>query len=73
MTALEVIEEIKALPKDEQTEVFELPRHATEGSRLSPEELGPLARRMAETKDHADADRLQEGIVRGFCGVGSHA
>ena len=40
---------------------------------LTPEELGELAKRMAETKDPAEADRLQEKIVHGFYGGESHA
>ncbi len=38
-----------------------------EPRRLTPEELGQLAKRMVETKDPAEADRLQEEIERGFC------
>jgi hypothetical protein len=73
MTALEVIEEIKRLPRDEQNKVFEYARHAVETRRLTPEELGTLAKRMTETTDRAEADRLQEEIVRGFYGNESHA
>jgi len=40
---------------------------------LTPEELGELAIRMVETQDAAEADRLQEKIVRGFYGGDSHA
>ena len=68
MTALEVIDEIKRLPKEERIKVIEFARRATENERLTPEELGELARRMAETPDAAEADRLQEKIVRGFYG-----
>lgn len=73
MTALEVIEEIKRLPKEEQTKVFEYARKVTENRRLSPEELGELAKRMAETPDSAEADRLQQKIVRGFYSNESNA
>lgn len=73
MTAQQVIEEIKRLPRDEQNKVFEFARHTTETRRLTPEELGELAKRMTETKDRAEADRLQEEIVRGFYGNESHA
>jgi len=73
MTAVEIIEEIKRLPRAEQNRVIEFARHAGETHRLSPEELGQLAQRMVETQDKAEADRLQETIERGFYGGQSHA
>ncbi|HEY2083729.1 MAG TPA: hypothetical protein VGI88_13175 [Verrucomicrobiae bacterium] len=80
MTAAAVIEEIKHLPRAEQSRVIqfalELARQrqsSGEDRLLNPDELGELARRMVETKDPAEADRLQEEIVRGFYGGQSHA
>ncbi len=73
MTAVEIIEEIKRLPRDEQNRVIEFARHAGESRPLSPEALGQLAQRMVEAKDPAEADRLQEEIVRGFYGGQSQA
>ena len=73
MTAFEIIEEIKRLPQAEQNRVIEFARHAGEARPLSPEELGQLAERMAETSDPLEADRLQEEIVRGFYGGQPHA
>ena len=73
MTAVEIIEEIKRLPRDEQSRVIEFARHAGESHPLSPEELGQLTKRMVEAKDPAEADRLHEEIVRGFYGGQSHA
>ena len=73
MTGLEVIEEIKRLPKSEQAKVIEFARQISEGRPLTPGELGKLAKQMAETEDPAEADRLQEKIVRGFYGGESHA
>ena len=35
---------------------------------LSPEELGQLTKRMVNSEDRAEADRLKEEIVRGFYG-----
>jgi hypothetical protein len=79
MTASAVIEEIKHLPRAEQTRVIqfalELARQrqsSGDSSLLSPEELGELARRMVETGDPVEAGRIQEEIVRGFYGR-SHA
>ena len=73
MTAVEIIEEIKRLPQDEQSRVIEFARHAGQNRPLNPEELGRLAKQMVEAKDSAEADRLQEEIVRGFYGGQSHA
>jgi hypothetical protein len=73
VTAVEVIEEIKRLPKEEQNKVIEFAREVAETRPLTPEELGELARRMAETPDPEEADRLQEKIVRGFYGDEPHA
>jgi hypothetical protein len=73
MTAAEIIEEIKRLPRDEQSRVIEFARQAGESPQLSPEELGRLAKKMVEANDPAEADRLQEEIVRGFYGGRPHA
>ena len=73
MTAVEIIEEIKRLPQDEQNRVIEFARHAGENRQLRPEELGRLAQQMVEAKDPAEAGRLQEEIVRGFYGGKPHA
>lgn len=73
MTAVQIIEEIKRLPREEQVKVAEFVRHTAENRPLSPEELGKLAKRMVEAKDPAEADRLQREIERGFYGTGSHA
>jgi len=72
MTASEVIEEIRRMPKEEQAKVFEFARNCS-GQRLSPEELGALARRLAGTEDRVEADRLEEEIMRGFYGQKKHA
>ena len=73
MTAVEIIEEIKRLPREEQTKVVEFARQVAASRPLRPEELGELAERMVESKDPAQAARLEEEIVRGFYGMGPHA
>ena len=73
MTAVEIIQEIKRLPQDEQNRVIDFARHAGENRPLSPEQLGRLATRMVQTQNPAEADRLQEEIVRGFYGGEPHA
>jgi len=79
MTAKAVIEEIKQLPRAEQTRVIQFAlelarkRQASgDSALLSPTELGELTKQMVEAKDPAEADRIQEDIVRGFYGR-SHA
>lgn len=39
------------------------------GNRLSPEELGLLARKLAATKDASEAAQLRERMTRGFYGI----
>jgi CRISPR/Cas system-associated protein Csm6 len=73
MTAVEIIKEIKRLPPDEQDRVIEFARRAGENRELSPQQLGQLAQEMVEAEDPAEADRLQEEIVRGFYGGQPHA
>jgi hypothetical protein len=68
VTAVEIIEEIKRLPRAEQNQVIDFVRKSGQGRVLTPDELGELARQMAETKNPAEADRLQAEIVRGFYG-----
>ena len=68
MTAVEIIEEIRRLPREERSKVIEFARRAGEDGQLSPEALGGLAKQMVETQDPIEADRLQEEIVRGFYG-----
>ncbi len=69
MTAVEIIEEIKRLPRAEQNRVIDFVRKVREVRPLTPDELGELAKEMVEAKDPAGADRLQAEIVRGFYGV----
>jgi len=39
------------------------------GNKLSPEELGLLARKLAASKDATEAARLRERLSRGFYGI----
>jgi len=73
MTAVEIIEEIKRLPRAEQNRVIDFVRKAEESHRLTPDELGELAKQMTEAKDSAEGDRLQAEIVRGFYGRSADA
>jgi len=73
MAAVRIIEDMKRLPREEQTRVIEFARQVGENRPLTPEELGQLAKRMVEAKDSAEADRLQEQIEHGFYGGPPHA
>ena len=50
-------------------ETPELAALEARGQALAPEELGQLAKRLAEAKDPAEAARLREQMTRGFYGV----
>ena len=68
MTAAKVIEELDGLPPDEQAKVI---RHALELARhrrLSADELGDLAERLATSTDEAEIIRLKSAMTRGFYG-----
>ena len=73
MTATAVIEEIEQLPPEEQSRVIQFVNELARKRQLTGNELGELAKRMVETKDPAEADRLKEEIVRGFYGGEPHA
>lgn len=68
VTAAQIMHEIARLPPREQSKVV---RYAMElGSKrpLSGDELTKLAQRMVDAADPAEADRLQEALVKGFYG-----
>ena len=73
MTATAVIEEIEQMPPEDQSRVIQFAMELARRRQLTGKELGELARRMVETKDPVEADRLQEEIVRGFYGTEPHA
>ena len=68
MTATESIHEMDSLPPAGLAVVV---RHAKELDKrrpLSGAELTEVARRMVDATDPAEADRLQEALVKGFYG-----
>ncbi len=68
MTAAKVIEQMDALPPDEQAKVI---HHAFELARrrqLSADVLGELAERLAASNDPAEIARLRSAMTRGFYG-----
>lgn len=50
-------------------ETAELAALEGQGNRLSPEELGVLAKRLAKASDPREAARLRERLTRGFYGI----
>ena len=68
MTAAQIIEEIKHLPSGERSEVESFIRNDDAAARLTPAELGDLAKQLAECADPTQADQLENQIVAGFYG-----
>ena len=68
MSALEIIEEIKNLPLDEQVAVIRFAYQFDAERQLTGKELSSLAERMVHAKDSAEAVMLRDAIFRGFYG-----
>ena len=68
MTATEIIREIDCLPPAELAEVARHTKQLDQRRPLSGAELTDLAQRMVNASDPAEADRLQEALVKGFYG-----
>jgi hypothetical protein len=68
MTATAVIEEIKQLPRAEQSRVLQFAFDLARERQLTGEELGVLVQRMVDSKDPAEVKKLREEIHRGFYG-----
>jgi hypothetical protein len=68
MTATQVIEEIESLPPDEQAKVIQHAVGLARHRRLSADELGDLAERLATSNDPAEIIRLKSAMTRGFYG-----
>ena len=73
MSATQIIEAIKRLPPGEQAQVLRFAREFDGQKQLSPDELEALGRRLAETNDPAEVQRLTDEMVRGFYGGQAHA
>ncbi len=68
MTATGLIEEIKQLPRAEQSRVIHFALELARERQLSGEKLSELAQRMADAKNPAESQMLREEIHRGFYG-----
>lgn len=68
MTAAKVIEEIKQLPREEQSRVLEFTVELARQRQLSGKELTALAQRMVDSDDPVEVERLKAELTRGFYG-----
>jgi len=68
MTAATVIEEIKRLPREEQSRVVQFAFELARQRQLPGNELAALAQKMVDSTDPAEVDRLKAEITRGFYG-----
>ena len=68
MNAAAIIDEIKHLPPHEREQVVEFVQGLETRRPWSGEKLTEYERKMVETTDPAEAQRLKEKIVAGFYG-----
>jgi len=68
MTANAVIDEIKQLPRAEQSRVIHFALELARERQMSGDQLSELARQMADAVNPAEVERLREEIHRGFYG-----
>lgn len=68
MTATAVIEEIKQLPRAEQSRVIQFVNELARQRQLTGKELRVLVEQMVDSKDPAEVKRLRKEIHRGFYG-----
>ena len=69
MSAQQVIEEIKHLPRAEQSRVIKFTFELASERQLSGKKLSKLAQRMAGSDNPAEAQKLRDEIHRGFYGA----
>ena len=68
MSATQVIEEIKHLPRAEQSRVLQFAFELARERQLPGKKLSELAQQMADSNDPAEVTQLREEIQRGFYG-----
>ena len=68
MTATNVIEEIKHLPRAEQSRVIRFAFELARARQLPGKKLSELAGKMADSDDSAETEKLRAKIHRGFYG-----
>ena len=73
MTVAQIIEEIGALPPEEQARIGRFAYRLDAERQLTGGELAALAERWIGCTDPIESTRLREEIVRGFYGDKPHA
>ena len=68
MTAVAVMEQIKQLPREEQSHVVRFVHELERQRQLTGKELRVLVEQMVDSKDPAEVKRLRQEIHRGFYG-----
>jgi isocitrate/isopropylmalate dehydrogenase len=68
MTADQIIEDIKLLPRDEQSRVVQFAVELARSRQLPAEDLAVIAQKMLETNDPAEKKWLEDELTRGFYG-----
>ena len=68
VSAIQVIEEIKHLPRAEQSRVLRFALELARERQLPGDKLSELAQQMADSDDPAKVNNLREEIHRGFYG-----
>jgi hypothetical protein len=68
MTANAVIEEIKQMTPGDQSRVIQFALELARSRRLAGNELASLARRMVESEDPGEVEKLKSALARGFYG-----
>jgi hypothetical protein len=68
MTAEQIIEDIKLLPRDEQSRVVQFAVELARSRQLPAEDLMVIAESMLETDDPLEKKRLEDKLTRGFYG-----
>ena len=69
MSAIQVIDEIKHLPRAEQSRVLRFAFELARERQLPGKQLSELAQQLADARNPADAKKLREEIHRGFYGA----
>jgi hypothetical protein len=68
MTASKVIEAIKLLPRDEQSQVVQFTMDVARSRQLSGDELAVLGQQLLDATDPSKQQRLRDEMTRGFYG-----
>jgi hypothetical protein len=68
MTADQIIEDIKLLPREEQSRVVQFAVELARSRQLPAGDLVVLAQAMLDSNDPAEKQRLENELTRGFYG-----